>query len=112
MTEPVQQVKIVVFVPASHADAVRLAMGDAGAGQIGHYRYCSYSVEGVGRFQPVEGANPAIGEVGKPEAVAEERIECVCERRSARAVLAAIRQVHPYEEVAGDIYPLLAEDDL
>ncbi len=106
------QVKIVVFVPTSHADAVRQAMGDAGAGRIGRYSYCSYSVGGVGRYQPLTGAHPAIGEVGRFEAVAEERIECVCERDSARAVLAAIRQAHPYEEVAVDIYPLLAEDEL
>ncbi len=105
-------VKIVVFVPGSHADAVRQAMGEAGAGRIGQYSHCSYSVAGVGRFRPLAGAHPAIGEVGKLEAVAEERVEGVCERRSAKAVLAAIRQVHPYEEVAFDIYPLLAEEDL
>ncbi len=108
----VEQVKIVVFVPRSHADAVRQAMGDAGAGQIGQYSYCSYSVDGVGRFLPSASAQPTIGEIGKLEAVAEERIECVCERRSAKAVLAAVRQAHPYEEVAVDIYPLISEEDL
>ncbi len=107
-----EQVKIVVFVPPSHADAVRQAMGDAGAGRIGQYSHCSYSVEGIGRYRPLAGAHPAIGKVGKFEAATEERVEGVCERRIAKAVLAAIRQVHPYEEVAMDIYPLLAEEDL
>jgi hypothetical protein len=107
-----QRVKLVVFVPSTHADRVRQAMGDAGAGQIGNYGYCSFSAGGTGRFKPLAGANPAIGAVGAMEAVAEERIECVCDRALARAVIAAIRDAHPYEEVALDIYPLLAEDDL
>lgn len=105
-------VKIVVFVPKSHADAVRQAMGDAGAGKIGNYSHCSYSLNGVGRYKPLEGAHPAIGNVGKVEEVEEERLECVCERGKAKMVLAAIRKVHPYEEVAFDIYPLISEDEL
>lgn len=107
-----ERVKLVVFVPQSHADAVRRAMGDAGAGRIGQYSHCSFSAEGIGRYMPQAGAQPAIGEVGKLEAVEEERIECVCERAQAKAVIAAIRAVHPYEEVALDIYPLLDESEL
>lgn len=106
------QVKIVVFVPKTHADLVRQAIGDAGAGQIGNYNHCSFSSDGTGRYQPLEGANPAIGAVGNLEQVLEERIEFICERSLARQALAAIRQVHPYEEVAFDIYPLLSEDEL
>jgi hypothetical protein len=107
-----QQVKIVVFVPHSHAEAVRQALGDAGAGRIGLYSHCSYSVDGVGRFKPLAGAQPAIGEVGQFEEVEEERIECICERGKARQALEAIRGVHPYEEPAIDVYPLLMEEDL
>lgn len=110
MSEPI--VKIVVFVPKSHTDVVRQAMGDAGAGKIGLYSHCSYSVSGIGRYKPLEGAHPAIGEVGKFEEVEEERIECVCERSSAKHVISAIKKVHPYEEVAFDIYPLLSEEEL
>ncbi len=87
-------------------------MGDAGAGRIGNYAYCSYSVDGTGRFLPLEGANPAIGTVGSLEAVPEERVECVCERALAKNVLQAIRKVHPYEEPAFDIYPLIGEEDV
>lgn len=101
-----KNVKIVVFVPESHADAVREAMGKAGAGVIGNYTFCTFSSKGVGRFRPEVGANPAIGEVGKPEAVEEERIEVVCNRHMLREVVAAIKGAHPYEEVALDIYPL------
>ena len=107
-----ESVKIVVFVPKSHADVVRRAMGDAGAGRIGQYSHCSFSVDGVGRYLPLEGAHPSVGEVGKLEAVLEERIECVCVRSKAKEVIAAIRSVHPYEEVALDIYPLIDESDL
>ena len=103
------RVKIVVFVPKSHADAVRQAMGDAGAGKIGNYTGCSFSSKGIGRFKPEEGAHPAIGEVGKFEAVEEERIEMVCDRDAVANVVSAIKNVHPYEEVALDVYPLEVE---
>jgi hypothetical protein len=100
------KVKIVVFVPESHADAVRKVMAEAGAGKIGNYTSCSFSSKGVGRFLPQEGANPAIGEVGKPTEANEERIEMVCPREVLTNVIAAIRRIHPYEEVAFDIYQL------
>lgn len=99
-------VKIVVFVPESHADVVRQAMGEAGAGKIGNYTYCSFSSKGVGRFKPGKGAHPAIGEIGKLESVQEERIEVVCNRNLLKDVIAAIKKVHSYKEVALDIYPL------
>lgn len=107
-----KQVKIVVFVPKTHTDVVRQAMGNAGAGKIGNYSHCSYSVNGVGRYKPMEGAKPFIGEVGKFEEVEEERIECVCDRDKAKEVISAMRKTHPYEEVAFDIYPLLSEKEL
>ncbi len=104
------RVKIVTFVPVENADAVRDALGNAGAGQIGEYSFCSYSVIGKGRFTPSENANPHIGEKNTPEVVKEERIEVVCERSKAKAVITAMKQVHPYEEVAFDIYPLINEE--
>lgn len=107
-----QCVKIVVFVPRTHSDQVRQAMGDAGAGRIGSYGYCTFSVSGTGRFLPLEGARPSIGEVGRLEAAQEERIECVCDGSLAKDVLKAVRKVHPYEQAAIDIYPLIDEDTL
>lgn len=100
------QHKIVVFVPVSHADAVREAIGRAGGGQLGKYSYCSFSVRGIGRFRPEEGAQPAIGQVGKLEAVEEERIEITCDSSLVQAVVAAIVSVHPYEEPALDVWGL------
>ncbi|MFH1146029.1 MAG: hypothetical protein V1707_03660 [bacterium] len=101
-----KNVKIVVFVPESHTDIVREAIGKAGAGKIGNYTYCSFFSKGVGRFKPENGAHPAIGEVGKLELVQEERIEFVCDRILIKDIVEAIKKAHPYEEVALDVYPL------
>lgn len=101
------RVKIVVYVPESHADVLRRAMGEAGAGVIGDYSACSFSVKGVGRFLPEAGANPAIGEVGTAEEVEEERIEMICESTLLDETLKAIRRVHPYEEIGFDVYPIV-----
>ncbi|MFA6909142.1 MAG: YqfO family protein [Patescibacteria group bacterium] len=99
-------VKLVVFVPESHADAVRDALGSAGAGKVGNYTFCSFSLHGTGRFKPEAGAHPTIGEVGKLTSVPEERIEVVCDRKLLKEVISAIKKVHPYEEVVLDVYPL------
>ncbi len=106
------KVKIVTFVPLENAEDIRIALGSAGAGRIGEYSFCSYSLIGKGRFLPSENAQPHIGEPGKFEVVDEERIEVVCERSDAKQVIAAMKEAHPYEEVAFDIYELLDEEDL
>lgn len=106
MANKSRRVKIVVFAPVVNADAVREAMGKAGAGKIGNYAFCSFSVRGVGRFKPEKGAHPAIGKVGKIDKVVEERIEMVCERKKLKAVLSAVKKTHPYEEPVIDVYPL------
>ncbi len=99
-------VKIVFTVPETHADLVRKAVGEAGAGKMGNYAFCSFSVKGAGRFVPLEGAHPAIGDVGIPEEVPEERIEVTAVRTSYKDVILAIKAVHPYEEPMIDVYPL------
>lgn len=103
-------VKLVVFVPEAQAEAVRLALGQAGAGQIGDYTFCSYSIKGVGRFKPGPGAHPAIGTPGQMTAVDEERIEVACRQAQVPDIIKVIKQVHPYEEVVIDIYPMLELD--
>lgn len=104
--------KIITFVPVKDAGKVRLAMGDAGAGVLGNYTHASFSVRGVGRFLPGEGAHPAIGEVGKMEEVEEERIEVICQKEKLKAVVEAIRKAHPYEEIPLEIYKLVGENEL
>lgn len=102
-------VKIIVTVPEKDADMLREAIGKAGGGKVGNYAYCSFSVKGTGRFRPEKGAQPAIGEVGEFEEVAEERIEVTCGQNSLKQVVQAIRKAHPYEEPAIDIFPMLEE---
>lgn len=99
-------VKLVVFVPLSHADTVRQALGEAGAGRIGNYDFCSFSSRGAGRFRGNELSNPVIGEVGKYEVIEEERIEVVVPREILTEVIEKMKSVHPYEEVAFDVYSL------
>jgi len=100
------QHKVVVFVPVTHADAVRDAIAQAGGGRMGNYSHCSFSVAGVGRFKPEKGAHPAIGQIGQLEELPEERIEFVCNSALVRDVIAAIVRVHPYEEPAIDLWAL------
>jgi dinuclear metal center YbgI/SA1388 family protein len=99
--------KWVVYVPRENADAVRQAVFEAGAGHIGDYSHCSWSVSGIGQFLPHEGASPAVGSVGSVERVAEDRFEVVAPARARGAVLAAMRAAHPYEEPAFDIFALV-----
>lgn len=98
--------KWVIFVPPENADALRAAIFAAGAGHIGDYSHCGWSVQGVGQFLPHDGANPAIGRVGAVEQVVEDRIEAVASVRVRHQVLAAMRAAHPYEEPAFDVVAL------
>ncbi|MGV9672019.1 Nif3-like dinuclear metal center hexameric protein [Gordonia sp. NPDC003504] len=102
--EPVARLdKWVVMVPEGNAEQVSEAMFAAGAGQIGDYRDCAWTVVGVGQFEARDGANPTIGEIGVRERVDEARVEMVARRGLRAAVLTALRAAHPYEEPAFDV---------
>ncbi len=103
---PTTRSKLVVTVPLTHADIVRQSFGQAGGGKLGKYSFCSFSVRGIGRFKPEAGARPHIGTVGVPEEVEEERIEVTVDDVVLDDIIAAIKKVHPYEEVALDVYQL------
>ncbi len=100
-----EQVQIVTFVPVAHRLAVQQALWDAGAGVIGNYRECSYYVSGIGTFFGSEAAHPAVGQAGRREEVAEDRLEVVCPARLANFAIEQLRKAHPYEEPAIDVYP-------
>jgi hypothetical protein len=102
-----EQRKLVVFVPKEALDAVRDALFAAGAGRIGDYERCSWYTEGTGTFLGGEGSAPAIGEAGREERVPELRLETVFPAARHEEVVAALRRIHPYEEPAFDVYPLL-----
>lgn len=101
-----QEYKIAVFTPTEHTDAVIDAMANAGAGVIGLYRRCAFYTSGVGTYEPMEGANPYLGQVGKREHAEETRIEMLVPAEWLNAVLQAMLRAHPYEEVAYDVYLL------
>lgn len=107
-----KNVKIAVFVPITHSDIVREAIGKTGANKIGNYDYCTFSSMGVGRFRPNEKANPHTGKANKLEEVEEEKIEFICPQNMAKSAIQAIRDSHPYEEIAFDIFPLIEETEL
>lgn len=98
--------KLVVFVPLDHATALVEALTGAGAGWIGRYSHCTFQVKGTGTFLPRDGTNPAIGQQGRLEQVAETRLETILPASKRAAVLEAMFQAHPYEEVAYDLYVL------
>lgn len=101
------QVKLVTFVPHEDTPAVLAALANAGAGVIGEYDHCSFRVSGTGTFRPSAAAHPALGEREQLNEVAEDRLEIVVPRARLAAVVAALTEAHPYEEVALDAYPLV-----
>lgn len=98
--------KIVVYVPKTHEDKVREALGKSGAGHIGNYSDCTFNTDGKGTFRPLEGTNPFIGDLDKLEVVDEVKIETIVPQRILGGVISSMIKAHPYEEVAYDLYKL------
>ena len=92
--------KFVFYVPTDYADRVKEAVFEAGAGRMGNYDHCCWSVDGAGQFRPLEGSSPFVGERGTVESVVETKVEMVCEGRHLPAVLKAFLDAHPYETPA------------
>lgn len=101
------KVKVWLTCPETHADTLRIAIGDAGIGKIGNYSHCSFVTKGKGYFMPNTYANPNIGEANKLEEVDEVAIEFVCTKGQLPLLKQVLKDNHPYEEVALDISPLL-----
>lgn len=107
----VNKVKIIVTIPIKNLEEVRNAICEAGAGIIGNYTHCSMSTKCIGTFKPNDEAKPYIGENNKLEFVEEEKLEVVCNVDNVKKVISKLREVHPYEEPAIDIIPLLNKED-
>ncbi len=101
--------KFVTTVPLQHADSVRNALFNAGAGHIGNYDSCSYNLTGEGTFRAQAGAHPHIGEIDALHVEPEVRIETVIPVMKKEEVLRALLAVHPYEEPVFDLYPIANE---
>lgn len=100
--------KFTVFVPAPNLADVRNALFEYTV-NLGNYSSCSFTASGTGTFKPLDGATPAIGSIGNLETVAEERLEILIPRENLTKVIRKLQLVHPYEEPAYDIYPVLNE---
>lgn len=107
----INRVKIFVTIPTENVNQVREAVCNAGAGIIGEYTFCTSSTKSIGTFLPNERANPYIGEKNRLEFVQEEKLEVVCNINKVKEVLTKLRLVHPYEEPAIDIVPLINESE-
>ena len=101
-----EEIKIVTFVPAEHADTVRNALATAGAGIIGSYKVCSFVSPGTGTFLGGEGTKPAVGTAGRLESTPELRLEMVSSKAALPLALQTLRRFHPYESPAIDLYEL------
>lgn len=106
---PEQAVKIVTFVPGPEVERVRAALATAGAGIIGHYSVCSFTSSGTGTFLGDEKSRPSVGQPGRLESVEEVRLEMVCSKAALALAVETLRQFHPYEEPAIDVYELIAK---
>ena len=104
-----RQVKVVVYVPTSYADAVADAMHACGAGNIGDYEHCSYRIAGEGRYRAKAGAHPFVGTPGEMHSEPETRIEVIADAAVKDRVVQAMLQAHPYEEPAYDVLQLQNE---
>jgi hypothetical protein len=100
--------RINVYIPASHLDGVKIAMFNAGAGCIGNYDQCCWQIKGQGQFRPLKGNDAFIGQQDKLATVDEYKVELVCASEVLNAVIAAMKQAHPYEEPAYDVYQPVA----
>lgn len=106
----IDRVKIIVTISLENVEEVRNAICEAGAGVIGNYTHCSMSTKCVGTFKPTDESNPYIGEKNNLELVDEEKLEVVCDVKEVKEVILILRKVHPYEEPAIDIIPLIDEN--
>ncbi len=105
----IKRVKIIVTVPVDDTEKVREFICRAGAGIIGNYTDCSMITKCTGTFKPNMSANPYSGEKGKLEFADEDKLEVVCDVEKVKEVINKLREVHPYEEPAVDIVPLIDE---
>ncbi len=98
--------KLCFFVPETDAEPVKTALFAAGVGKIGDYDQCCWQTLGTGQFRPLAGASPHLGQPGQLEKVAELKIEMVCPDELIHVAVATLKQAHPYEEVAYEVYRL------
>lgn len=99
-------------MPKTHAEKVKKALFNKGAGRFGQYDYCAWCVRGKGQFRALAGSSPFLGKLGKVKKVAEYKVEMVCSPDVIREVVKTLLKVHPYEQPAYDVYEIKTLNDL
>ncbi len=99
--------KLITYIPNSHVETVKAALFNAGAGHFDGYSHCSWQVQGMGQFKPLQGANPAIGDIDKIEYVNEWRVEVIVPDDLLTKVMHAYKAAHPYEVPAYEVYQMV-----
>ncbi|EGC30335.1 hypothetical protein DICPUDRAFT_41582 [Dictyostelium purpureum] len=99
--------KIIFFVPKASCDIVKTSMFKVGAGRMGGYDSCCFVSSGMGQFRPLQGSNPTIGNIGNIEYVEEYKVEMVCDDNIINDAIKALKESHPYEVPAYEVYKLL-----
>ena len=98
--------KLAFFVPVKAKESVKEALFNIGAGRYKNYDKCSWEVLGEGQFRPLQGAKPALGTIGILEKVAEYKVEMICTHEVIKEAITTLKQTHPYEEVAYEVFKL------
>lgn len=96
--------KICVYIPQDNLESVKQSLFDAGAGKIGNYDCCCWQTKGEGQFRPLAGSSPHIGSENRIETVTEYKVELVCDDDCLQQAIIAMKQAHPYEEPAYDVF--------
>lgn len=94
------------YVPESHLDLVKNAIFATGAGKFDHYQHCAWQVIGQGQFMPLAGSNAFVGTPGQLEKVAEYKVEILCTEKQIKPAIIALKNSHPYETPAYQIFKL------
>jgi hypothetical protein len=104
--------KLSFYVPVSHAEVLKQALFEQGAGRIGDYDNCAWQVLGEGQFRPLAGSEPFLGSTGEIQQVAEYKIEMVCADDLIKSVVQTLLTFHPYQQPAYEVYKILSIADL
>ncbi|MFT5836041.1 MAG: hypothetical protein ACI9RG_000935 [Sulfurimonas sp.] len=96
--------KLNYFVPVDAKEKTKEALFDIGVGRYENYKCCSFETLGLGQFKPIADANPYIGELDIVEKVEEYKVEMLCSDKLIRDAIKVLKDVHPYEEVAYEVF--------
>ncbi len=98
--------KFSVFIPKGYVKQVRDILFKYANPKIGNYENCSFESRGIGSFKPLSEANPFSGNRGETSFVSESKLEIIIDEKDIDETIEALKNTHPYEEVAFDLYPL------